>query len=44
MTHDALRLARAGQPDGDIELSPLCRSIVDGEHQNISRVDRVMMT
>ena len=38
MTHDALKLARAAlddDSDGDSELSPLCRSIIDGTHQNI---------
>ena len=36
MTNDALRLARMiGDDEFDDELSPLCRSIIDGTHQNI---------
>ena len=44
MTHDALKLARAALDDdseGDSDLSPLCRSIVNGEHRDVrSRDDR----
>ena len=44
ITHDALKLARAALDDdseGDSDLSPLCRSIVNGEHRDVrSRDDR----
>ena len=43
---DALKLSRVNQADDDMpELSPLCRSIVDGEHQAVkprSRDDGVI--
>ena len=35
MTQDALKLARLRDDDSDDELSPLCKSIVDGTHADV---------